>query len=392
MDLTYSGNLIRQRKAEDTPRFFAFYAMAKEIISWSGISRTAHEERGTQRVLNPARTQAVSRYLNADAKNTLPGCIIIGFRGNSISLSDEEGDLNRCEQKLKRAELKITYDETTNEYDKPGLIVDGQHRLMGALKYEEENIPLLCVAIIDSSFEEEAFQFIVINQKSSKVKTTNIKSILADVGEDECGLIERLTNSGIRYGDNTPTLTRLNSDPESPFYKMIDWEINDPNRDPEASQIVTITAIEASIKQIQSKFENYLADRDTAETVFMETWNTLKKIYPELWNGEKGNKFLTKVNIVTLNAYLVHDLLLKWARDEVDPLISVELEKYLLKTFEPIPKEFWTSKWSIKVQDNSNVRDTIKSDLETIMVNAKLQKAWNEGLKLISADSVDDES
>ena len=121
----------------------------------------------------------------------------------------------------------------------------------------------------------------------------------------------------------------------------------------------------------------------------MSTWKTLKLIYPDLWNGEKGNKFLTKVNMVTINGYLIHELLLKWARDEVDPLIESELQHYILKTFEPIPKEFWTAEWRIRVQDNSNVRDTIKSDLETMMVNAKLQRPWATGLKLVSEGDED---
>ena len=256
--LKYTGTQVTQREDESSPKFFTFYAPTSEITKWAGIKRTAEVERGTQRVLNPPRVKSIARYLSADLQNTLPGCIIIGFASNKASFQEAEMqvDGNRCADKIQNGILTIDFENGSAEHEKPGLIVDGQHRLKGSEKFTDEDIPLLCVAILDSDIVEEAFQFIVINQKASKVKTTNIKSIIAEIGSIEERLAERLSKSGIRYGENTPILTRLNSDETSPFYKIIAWEINE--RDANAESLVQITAIETCLKQIQVKFDDYL--------------------------------------------------------------------------------------------------------------------------------------
>lgn len=391
-NLSYFGASISQRVSASCPRFFAFYAKTSEIVKWAGVKRTAEHEGGIQRVIKPARRAAVRRFLSADTKNTLPGCIIIGFKEGSIAYTEcnieNGGDLrNRCAGDLKYGQVSINFDDTLDpELDShrmPGLIVDGQHRLKGCGDFDREDIPLLVVAIINSTSEEEAFQFIVINQKASKVQTTNIKSIIADLDTVEASLSNRLEASGIRYGESTPTLLRLNSDSDSPFFNMLDWELND--RNPAASRIISISAIETCIKQLQNSFEGLLEDRDSADAVFIDVWSTLKTLYPELWNGDEGNKFLSKVNILAISEYVTHDLLMKWAVNTVDPLEAEELKTYIVALFKPIPSIFWTSEWSIRIQDNANVRKLIQSDIETIIVNNKIGVAWNRKLKLVTA-------
>ena len=383
--LDYQGYLINQRNSEEAPRFFAFYAPVSEIQKWAGVRRTEEVEYGAQRILYPPRAKAITRYLLADIRNALPGCIIIGFRQDSANFTTSEdiSPYNRCGNKIKRGSIQVNFEVDTPEHERPGLVVDGQHRLEGCKKLKTEDIPLLVVAILDSDLIEEAFQFIVINQKATKVKPTNIKSIIAEIGTIEEDLNERLLNAGINYGKNTPFLNRLNNEPDSPFYKIIDWETNSTTRDADASRIVAVTAIETGIKRIQIDFEDYLSDSDSAESVFTTIWTTLKQLYPELWNDNEGNKFLKKVNIVTINSMIVHDLVKAWYRSEIDPLNEDDLSEFVLKGFAEIPKEFWTHEWAITVQDNTIVREAIKEDLERIQVNNKLDRDWKTKLKLI---------
>lgn len=383
--LDYQGYLINQRGSTESPLFFAFYAPVSEIKKWAGVRRTEEIEFGAQRILYPPRAKAITRYLLADVRNALPGCIIIGFRQDSadFSPSDNESPYNRCGEKIKKGNIQVRFEENTPEHERPGLVVDGQHRLEGCARLEGEDIPLLVVAILDSDLIEEAFQFIVINQKATKVKPTNIKSIIAEIGTIEEDLNKRLLRSGINYGKNTPFLNRLNNETDSPFYKMIDWESNSQTRDPAASRIVTVTAIESCIKRIQIDFEDYLSDSDSAESVFTTIWSTFKRLYPDLWNDDEGNKFLKKVNMVTINSMVVHDLVKAWYRNEIDPLSDDDLSEFVLKGYETIPQEFWTLDWSITVQDNSNVREAIKEDIERIQINNKLDREWKTKLKLI---------
>jgi DGQHR domain-containing protein len=389
--IEYFGAIVNQRNSQETPRFFTFYARTSEVVKWAGVRRTIDHEAGTQRVLMPARRSAVKRYLAANGKNTLPGCIIIGFKSDSVRFEaiDTECDTfdntNRCENQLAYGKISINYDENidfeNDSHKKPGLIVDGQHRLKGCGDFTQEDLPLLIVALLESTVEEEAFQFIVINQKASKVKTTNIKSIIADLAPIEESLSSRLSDCGIRYGSTTPTLNRLNSDPSSPFYKLLDWEIN--ARDAEAKQVVAVTAIESCIKNFQVAFKGLLEDQDNAEAVFIDIWSTLKLQFPSIWNDDPDNKFLKKVNILAVNEFIISDLVMKWATSVVDPLESSDLKSYVVSLFSNIPEAFWTTQWTVVVQDNSNIRKLIQDDLRTMMINGKIGTPWQTGLKVV---------
>jgi hypothetical protein len=67
-----------------------------------------------------------------------------------------------------------------------------------------EDPPILLVALIDASSDEQAFQFVVINNKAAKVPTDNVKAIIATVSEND--LRDRLLNAGVNYGDISATL------------------------------------------------------------------------------------------------------------------------------------------------------------------------------------------
>ena len=136
--LVYSGIRIRQRSDTSCPYFFTFYASVSEIVQWAGVRRTQDHEHGTQRVTKPARLAAITQFLRIRQDNTLPGCIIIGFREDSVSFTpNTEIDIsNRCANEAQIGLLKINYDLTAQPYEKPGLIVDGQHRVFGCEKYK----------------------------------------------------------------------------------------------------------------------------------------------------------------------------------------------------------------------------------------------------------------
>lgn len=63
------------------------------------------------------------------------------------------------------------------------LIVDGQHRLHGISEFLYEDLPVLVVCMVDASVQEQAFQFIVINNKAVRVPTDNVKAIIAHLDD-----------------------------------------------------------------------------------------------------------------------------------------------------------------------------------------------------------------
>lgn len=109
---------------------------------------------------------------------------------------------------------------------KPALVIDGQHRLFGAAKLEEE-IPFLVCAIVEPEWKEEVFQFTVINSKAKKIPTPFITSLMGmSLTQDELdSLSERLDHAGIHLWE-VDVMKRLGLDPKSPFYNMIDYKVN----------------------------------------------------------------------------------------------------------------------------------------------------------------------
>ncbi len=189
--------------------------------------------------------------------------------------------------------IEFDYEDNTPEHERPALVVDGQHRLYGAKDFEGGNIPLLVVAMLDVLPLEQAFQFIVINNKAVRVHAENVKSIIADVDTEELALTDRLQRSGVKYGQAVPELMAINNQPESPFHNLLDWAHNR-----EGKKLVPITAIEACLTQIQKSFDKLLGDNDedSGIQIFLVVWTVIKGLFPEFW--EETNQFLNKANIV----------------------------------------------------------------------------------------------
>src|ERR1044072_3952792 len=188
---TYFGCKIKQRLDNDTVPFFVFYARVKDVVRWAGIRRVQDLPQGTQRLLRRTRTRAITRFISAFSINTIPNNILLAFQPNQaafVSLAQrielclpEVTIRNGCEELLDWGTLEFSFDPVANEDQRPALIVDGQHRLFGMSGFDTEDLPILIVCLIDAPLQEQAFQFVVINNKVVKVPTDNVKTIIAEV-------------------------------------------------------------------------------------------------------------------------------------------------------------------------------------------------------------------
>lgn len=108
---------------------------------------------------------------------------------------------------------------------KPGLIVDGQHRVFGAAA-ADERIKLAICAVPDATWFEQVFQFVIINQKAKPIKPAFLNAIIAtSLNEEEIRQVyNRLEESGIDV-ERAQLMHRINTDADSPFREMIDFEV-----------------------------------------------------------------------------------------------------------------------------------------------------------------------
>lgn len=395
----YFGSLISQRSDKNVTRFFVFNAAAKDLKEWLGIRRIKDVPKGTQRVLRKARASAVTKFIEASSINTIPNSILIAFdrdKAKFTSLSKEISEgiiqtksslenpvnilLNGCENQLDWGIIKFSFERNEQEDAKPALIVDGQHRLYGMSDFDKENLPITVVSLIDATRQEQAFQFIVVNNKAVRVSGENVKSIIADFNEDE--LEKRLVLARVKYGDKPLILRSLNDSPSSPFQNLLNWSYN--REITEETQLVPITAIEQTMRYIRKSFTVLENDEDSLIEFFCATWRAVKGNYPELFG--KNNQFMTKANISAFNEYITDRLLYFWEMDLLDIFETDEIGQKVLDIIKRLPQEFWLENWKLRIQDTPNFREIIKNDLKTIITNAKLSKNWKNGLELVETE------
>jgi DGQHR domain-containing protein len=195
---TYFGCRVAPRDNEDAIRLAVFPAFAKDVLQWAGIRRIGETDKGVQRILKDTRVKAIKRFLQSDQRNTIPTSIILAFSPGSAEFTGLEDGLAECAPgidvlnglgaRLSWGTISFSLDSDALEADRPALIVDGQHRLVG-MNADDEDLPVLIVALLDASPEEQAFQFVVINNKAAKVPTDNVKGIIADFDEENLRLV-----------------------------------------------------------------------------------------------------------------------------------------------------------------------------------------------------------
>ena len=173
--ITYPCVVHVQRPGAQGPQFCIFAAKVGDILQWASIKRLTDQPGAPQRAVNKSKLLAVRRFLELDPRNTIPSGVIV-----NLSLPPEAfkpvGKKTPPELQL----LTITYDDNR----KPGFIVDGQHRVLG-MNDLDPNLRVNVIALLGANDMEIAFQFLVINNKASKVSTDHIRALALDYKKDE---------------------------------------------------------------------------------------------------------------------------------------------------------------------------------------------------------------
>jgi len=382
----YFGCRLYQRTSGDAVALFSFQVRVKDLRQWTGIKRIAEVPEGTQRLLRKSRVKAIARFLGASAINTIPNSILIAFDNGvtafqpatvSECVNQNVDVLNGCDRQAEWGVLSFQFDDALHEHMRPALIVDGQHRVHGISSYQDEDMPVLVTALLDAEMVEQAFQFIAINDKSVHIAKADAKAILArfEDGQEET-LRQRLLSAGVDYKDESPILKELDELDISPFKSMLDWQFK-----MEGAKVVPITALEQAIRYIRNLVAALASDRDSQLEILCAIWRAVKQEYPNLWNGQ--SKLLTKVSIVALTEYIGHRLKISWEFDMFDIFDPADAERFTSKLLKSVPEQFWADEWTVRVQDNANVRQAIKDDLETMAANYRSDEKWNNDLKLL---------
>ena len=191
--------------------------------------------------------------------------------------------------------LSIEVPEGAEDNAKPGIVLDGQHRLLG-MKQFSPMCMVNVVALLNIDDMEKAFQFLVINNKVVKVSGDLIRTLGLDYQEAE--LSQRLNNARVSLHDNLRFVGYADSEDESPFKGIVALVGEEATQ---AQRYVPPSAIESSIGIIQGKKVRELDEDDALCEFFYSVWRPIKTAWPDLWH--RDSKLLNKAGIIAMTSY-----------------------------------------------------------------------------------------
>jgi DGQHR domain-containing protein len=363
-DVTFDAFIFSQRGVTG-PKLAVFVAPVKEILAFAKVDELTPNSLGPQRERKEARVQAIARFLNSNKKNTIPTAIILSFRKGMARIAEANKPLSSIVIKVGK---------------KPSAtIVDGQHRLAGIF-VKDPSMRVAVVGIMDADDVETAFQFLVINNKASKVPTTHTKALLAKMKDSS--LAERLRGARLSFDvEGIKDIDLINSDRESAFYKSIDWSTT-----PVSSRIIPATGIELALDYLGGLGIAEYDDRDIRRAVFLTMWRRIKETWKPLW--VKNSRLVSKVGIICLTRFIA-DRVTSWAdNDELDidlTNLSV-IEAQTDKIVQYMDSRFWTTPWAEKAQggfDTNQGRDRVLGAITQLFRNGKKEIPWYTDIDII---------
>lgn len=366
MTYTYPAIYTRQRQG-DWPLFATFAAPAGEIAQWATISRLKHDGSGHQRLRSESRVRAITRYMEQDDRNTIPSALVVALNLPNITEPENDG----C------AAIEIPADSD----NPPGLVIDGQHRLFGISDFDENTL-LNVVALINVPDDEIAFQFLVINGKSSKVPTNHVKLLALQYEHDE--LANRLTTARMTLGKYS-LVGVVDGSPDSPFYRSVTWPTEASPADEGRTSLVLPGAIEQALAAISQKRLPELENDDALLEFFFTLWSSIRELWPELWNAE--SKLLQKVGIVSMTMFVIEDLVPLADRGDIDlsspTEVRAEIEDNIFGYLLP---DFWQHDWTARSLDTSAGRQLVVDALKQVRRNLRRNIKWNTEVGLVNVD------
>ncbi|VTS08012.1 DGQHR domain-containing protein [Tuwongella immobilis] len=369
LNYSYPCVTARQRNGEQVTPFCIFFAPASEILEWSAVDRITDQGKGFQRIANPSRVRGVKRFFSQDPNNTIPTAI-------TLTIKLPEGSLPQVGNQPSAQKLSFEVPDGVQEVNKPGLVIDGQHRLEGAKAFDPSTI-LSVVALINPTDLETAFQFLVINNKSARVPQDHIHKLALNYSQE--GLERRLRSARLSLKKNFALVGQIDEEDGSPFKALIRWPTPDANERP-----VVPAAIDVALRYIQDQqLQPLIDDNDALLEFFYAIWTTIKSKWADVWANTAAN-LLTKVGVVCLTQYLTDSLAKAYEWGEVDLSDPTQIEKKTKSLLANQERAFWIHDWKEGSLDTVAGRHLVIDDLTRIARNRRGGLPWYEELATIN--------
>ena len=312
--------------------------------------------------------------------------------------------------------LKEIYREVRDEL-KPGILIDGQHRIMGTKNLGD--IPFLVTALPGANWPELAFQFIVTNRTARRVAESLLISIVGNSlsNQQRSEIEERLRRANIRVG-LIEAVMQVHEDEQSPFYGMLAFGLK------QEKGFIDAAAMRGKVVQlwyerkppVRELFDHYcLVGRTQAEKteywqseqlwfeLFIAFWSAVKVRYegsevfsPELADNrrEPASRLMTatvlKIFQETVLGYLLDFLQRKEVSEEVPIESSIPnanaFSVLVERTLKPLVPEFFVG-WKLTGFDGSKgARDDLADAIEKLISKEKTLSQLKRSHRLFRAE------
>jgi len=281
--------------------------------------------------------------------------------------------------------LEPEFREAIYEYldntSKPGLILDGQHRVFGAKGVNDFAVNLPIVLIPGLEISEQVFHFYVLNNKAKPLNKTELRSIIStSLSNSEIhDLYERFEQVGV-IAEEASWTHKMNTENDSPFKDSINFGYpgsKAPIPENVANAVVSkFIKMGKKYKPLYEGVNEWTVDTqdgyDYRLKAFFTLWRAVKKNYPIAWQATldtgKG-QILQKVNLIVLQEFildkLVSEMPKKRAKNEASPFLNfAELEDEVKYQLFYLSEEFYTRTWVLKGLDTAPGHKEFRSAID----------------------------
>ena len=350
--------------------------------------RLSDEERSVASSLADAEAQAEEEQQNeladsAEADSTPPPSYFAALTAeieSYDSLSDER---------------KTQIDDFVRSYVKPGLILDGQHRVFGAKEYEDVGIGIDLPVILLPGLEaaEQVFHFYILNNTAKPLDKRQLRSIIStSLSRKEIDQLYGRFGQARIDPEQAQWTYRVNTDASSPFHDLINFglkgevgPLDDNVMDQVVSAFVKLPKKYGLLTNGVSEWSDGPDGIAFKLSLFYAFWDAVKAAYPAAWQkGEEGvGQLFYKVALLKLQDYVLETLKSALAYLPKSPFSSPDLlREDVSKALARLPEEFFLKEWKIKSLDTRDghefflrqIREVIEADGRNVG-NRRLFKA-----------------
>lgn len=274
---------------------------------------------------------------------------------------------------------------------RPAIIVDGQHRVFGGAHADGDMLFAVC-AMVDSSWAESVYQFVVINQKAKPIKPAFLSTIVATSLNDEeiASVYDRLRTSRVNVA-LAETMNVVNTADASPFKGLIDFEVE---ASPGFLQFPGMSRLVRDFQAMPRTHAVLLPGGDWAGVQgewmdhFFAFWRGVRTYFEgqdaRLWRKPTIDNSNNLLKIVTLQEVqrLMLDL---WAGSRLLRFGDIGRTEELARDFwQEFPATFFTDEWRLKGLQTSVGRRMLREYMLDTRMNIGRRNWGHRRLKLFS--------